>query len=267
MIKKQIFTLLGLILVSVCLWAEKNQEGAEQEETIPGIHYRLGENIPLDIPFVDTEGNTVILKDIITRPTIISLVYFNCPTICHPMMAELGRVAQLCDLQLGEDYNIINLSINETEDYHLAKQTKQGILSKMQKEVPPKGWYFLTGKNENIIKLADGLGYYFKDQDENFIHPSAIVFVSKQGKIVRYKSGLAILTADIKMGVATAIKEQPLSIMENLTRLCFAQDAEGKAILLKFNRVILAFTLFLVFLFVLFLIFHKDKPKKEGSKS
>ena len=68
---------------------------------------KLGNKIPLDVSFTDSEGKTVTLKDLIKKPTVIDLAYYKCTGICTPLMTEIANVINKVDLIAGKDYNII----------------------------------------------------------------------------------------------------------------------------------------------------------------
>ena len=44
-----------------------------------GFDEKQGQYAALDIKLVNEAGDTVLLKDIINKPTILNLVYFRCP--------------------------------------------------------------------------------------------------------------------------------------------------------------------------------------------
>ncbi len=55
------------------------------EDITPGIDEHLGDTIPMELTFKDASGKEVQLKQLITKPTVLSLVYFHCPTVCKPL--------------------------------------------------------------------------------------------------------------------------------------------------------------------------------------
>ena len=66
------------------------QEVANNEKV--GIDEKLGETIPLEkLFFVDENGTPVVLKDLFTRPTVLTLVYLRCPSICSPLIRGIRR--------------------------------------------------------------------------------------------------------------------------------------------------------------------------------
>src|ERR1035438_298545 len=55
-----------------------------------GINEKLGATIPLDLALKGEDGKTVTLRQLIDKPTILTLNYFRCAGICTP---QLGGVA------------------------------------------------------------------------------------------------------------------------------------------------------------------------------
>ncbi|RKZ11912.1 SCO family protein, partial [bacterium] len=56
-----------------------------------GFEQRLGESISLDLPFVDSEGKSVLLADyfVADRPVVLALVYYECPVLCSMVLNGL----------------------------------------------------------------------------------------------------------------------------------------------------------------------------------
>src|SRR4051812_25500444 len=56
------------------------------------IDQKLGDTIPLDLPFTDETGKTVALRDYFHgRPVLLTLVYFECPMLCTVTLNQLTR--------------------------------------------------------------------------------------------------------------------------------------------------------------------------------
>ena len=89
-----------------------------------GIDEKLGNQIPLETEFYDEQGYLVSLKDVITKPTIVAFVYFDCPGICTPILNEITTIVNHLDLEIGRDYQIVTVSFDETEKPELAASKK-----------------------------------------------------------------------------------------------------------------------------------------------
>ncbi|HRN25256.1 MAG: SCO family protein [Ignavibacteriaceae bacterium] len=236
-----------------------------------GIDEQLGKTIPLQENFVDENGNKVLLKDLFTKPTVLSFVYYNCPGICSPLLMELSDVINKSDLVLGVDYNIVSISMDQFETPKDAMIRKQTFLKVIDKNIPPESWRFLTGDSATIKKVADAAGFYFKRQGKEFLHSGAFIFVDINGKICRYlfpsfseRSGFGILPFDFKMSVIETSEGKVTPTIAKVLQFCFKYDPQGKTYVLNITQIFGAIILILVAIFLLFL---KFKPKKEFIKA
>ncbi|NIT13764.1 MAG: SCO family protein, partial [Candidatus Dadabacteria bacterium] len=74
-----------------------------------GIDEQLGDVIPLDLEFYDTNNNKVKLRSFFLekKPVILSLVYFSCPRVCNfATDGVVDVVNNLSSLNLGKDFKI-----------------------------------------------------------------------------------------------------------------------------------------------------------------
>ena len=236
-----------------------------------GVDEQLGKNIPLDVTFNDENGNPVFLRDLINGPTVLALVYYYCPAICNPLMFELANVMNKSDLEPGYDYNVVAISIDEFENPEKAASKKKEMLSGVDKEVSPDSWRFLTGSLENIKKVTNSAGFYFKREGAELRHAGTLIFIDKNGKICRYlfpsysaNHGYGILPFDFKMAVIETSESKVTPTVARFLRFCFSYDPEGQRYALNFTRIFGAAILLFAGIFLLII---KLKPKKEIIKS
>ncbi|MDR3669053.1 MAG: SCO family protein [Ignavibacteriaceae bacterium] len=232
-----------------------------------GIVEKLGSYIPLDVTFNNEDGNKVILRDLVKRPTLIAFVYYKCPGICSPMLTELANVTSKVDLIPGEDYNIIAISMDDREKPSDASDKKKTILGFTQNGFPLDAWDFLTGDSINIKKAANAAGFYFKRTGDNFIHSGGFIFITKEGKICRYiypdvsmKGTFNILPFDFKMALLETSQGVQTKTMAKLVQYCFSYDPAGRKYVFNITRV---FGTGILILLTLFFVFYVIKPKKE----
>jgi protein SCO1/2 len=236
-----------------------------------GIDEQLGKTIPLQESFLDENGNKVLLKDLFTKPTVLSFVYYNCPGICSPLLMELANTINKSDLVLGVDYNIVVISMDERETSKDALTKKQSFFQALDKAIPPESWRFLTGDSATIKKVADAAGFYFERQGKDFLHTGAFIFINNEGKICRYlfpsytdRRGFGILPFDFKMGILETSEGTVSPTIGKVLQFCFKYDPKGKTYVLNLTQLFGAIILILVAIFLLLL---KFKPKKEFIKS
>jgi len=253
--------LLVLLLSLVSLYS--------QDEIEIGIVEKLGETISDDLIFYNSNGEEVNFKNIIKRPTVLSLVYFDCPGICGPLISGLQSLINKSKLIPGDDYDIISLSFDHTEGPSLAKIWKNEYLSGLDKEIDRNSWKYLTGDSLNIKKLTDELGFYYKIQrlDSNrvdYLHAGALIVLSPNGMITRYlrTDDYIFNPFNLKMSVIEANKENPQATITKMLLLCYKYDSEGKVYTLDFLFIAgIIITLILAIFFIWLLISEKNKSK------
>jgi len=238
-----------------------------------GIDEQLGSVIPLDIIFKDAEGNDVTINELISgkEATVIAFVYYRCPALCSPLLFEIADVINKSDLELGYDYNIVSISMDEFETPDIAAAKKRSLLSFIDKKIPENSWKFLTGDSADIKTVTDAAGFYFLRDGEQFKHSGALIFINNEGKICRYlfpgyrdRTGFNILPFDFKMAVLEAGKGKVTPTIARVLQFCFSYDPEGKGYVLNITRI---FGAVIVLLAAIFFIFILMKPKKAIIKA
>ena len=240
---------------------------AEDPPPQVGIDMKLGEYLPLDtLTFFDEEGTEVPFKQFFDKPVVLTLVYYRCPGICTPVLLEVaGAISNTPDLMPGEDYRALTVSFEPKETPDLAKQKKVNMLAEVEyREVPEDGWRFFTGTEENIKLLTESVGFhYILDANEaDYIHTGTVIFLSPDGKIVRYLEGLSINPAEFKMAVIDAQKGIPRDIMQMVRKICSTYDPESRSYVLAVNRIILGVTVLFLLIVGGALLIRKS-PKAE----
>ena len=231
-----------------------------------GVQERLGEVLDLEtFTFLDEDGKPIILETLFDRPVILTLVYFRCPNICTPLLQELAKNVNNCDLTPGEDYRLVTISFDPTETANLAGLKKANFLATLdKKDVTPGDWRFLTGDAATIKRLTDAVGfYYIRDKNQvDYVHAASVIFLSKEGKIVRYLNGIEFNPADLKMAVIDASAGRARSFIQKIQALCYTYDPASRGYVLQLNRVILGVTVLFVMGFAGFLVLKKSRHPK-----
>ncbi len=232
-----------------------------------GIDEKLGEFVPLDIPFYDEYGKTIQLKDIVNgKPTIIAIVYYRCPGICSPLLAGLAEVIDELDLEPIQDFNVMTVSFDHREGYIMASEKKKNYYSSMKKKIPFEAWRFLTADSINVVRLTNAVGWRFIPQGNDFMHGAAIIVISPEGKIARYLYGTEFLPFDTKMALVEASEGRVGSTITKVMEFCFSYDPEGRGYALNITRITGAGVIFFIIVFVAF-ISIKKKSKKSKQKN
>ena len=209
-----------------------------------GITEHLGEKIPLDTTFRDEVGKTVCLADLVTGPTIILPVYFNCTNVCYNLQWGLAKMVAKINRKPGVDYHIISLSFDEQDTPPLAAKFKRVYLSAMGMDFPADGWRFLTGDLASIRRITDGAGFGFERKGRDFLHPSGCFLIARDGTIVRYLYGTTFLAKDLTLALIEARDGTSGATIRKIVDYCFVFDAQQKTY--AFNLLRLSATVVII---------------------
>ena len=70
-------TWAGLLAVSLAVGAMRAAEAQQPGSPEVGVSERIGTTVPLDVPLVDEGGKSVVLRDLVDRPTLLLFVYYR----------------------------------------------------------------------------------------------------------------------------------------------------------------------------------------------
>jgi len=245
--------ILMLLLPSSVLATEKRVELIEQ----------LGQQIPLELSFVDSDGQKVELKELIDKPTLVVPVFYNCRNVCNMMLGGLSAVLPQVKLTPGEDYQVVTFGFDPTETPEMAARSKKTFMTALRDPSYPRdAWTFVTGTQEDILTVTNKAGYYFAKEDDEFLHPIAAFVVAKDGTIIRYLIGQRFSPIDISMALLEASEGRIGKPIQTALQYCFSYDPEGRRYVFNLMRVSGTVILLTLGSFLLFLILSGRKKKK-----
>jgi len=247
----------GVILVaSVC-------PAAGQQRPELGIVEKLGQTVPLDIEVYDETGTLLPLRQVLTKPTILTFVYYRCPGICSPLLTELSHTVDKMDLEPGKDYQILTVSFDPREIPELAASKKASYLASMTRKIDPASWHFCTADSLTIMRFTGAAGFYFKPDGNDFVHATALIVLSPTGKITRYINGIQYLPFDVKMALIEASDGRVSPTIAKILTFCYSYDPEAHTYALNILRIALVLMVIGVALFVVLFLVRPGKKTAE----
>jgi len=255
---------LILILIVFCYGGLLAHVEQHREQKGVGIDEKLGHLIPLDLTFRDEYGKPVFLRELIDRPTILAPVFFSCPDVCSFLLSNLSGTLNQLPADPGKEFLVLSVSFDETEGPPLASEKKRLYLKMIEKPFPEEAWRFLTGDREGILKLMDAVGFYFKREGKNFLHPVTLIIIAPDGRITRYLYGTEILPFDLRMALLEASEGRIGPTISKVLRFCFSYDPKGRKYVFNTLKVTGIVTLTFAFSFILFLIWRGRRKSKKG---
>jgi protein SCO1 len=231
-----------------------------------GFDEKQGQYADLNVKLVNESGDTVLLKDIIKKPTILNLVYFQCAGTCSPLMWGISKFIDAVDLQLGRDYDVVTVSFDPTERINLGVNKKASYLSTMKKKDEAKNWQFFVSDSSDLARLTQSVGFNYQKVNDQFVHPTGLIALAPDGKIVRYMRGIDFLPFDIKITMVEAGKGKIGPSINRLLAVCYGYDQKGNQYVFNVTRVSAIVILFFIILTFLVLAFSRIKLNTKGNK-
>ena len=166
---------------------------------------KLGAQVDGNLTFNDERGYPYQLKQLFPgqRPVVLLLGYYSCPAMCGQVMQAAFRALNEVELEPGQDYQVLSVSIDPRETPAVAKDRKDAFLPKFAKVGAADGWRVLTGDEQNIRQLTETVGFrYFWSQHENqYAHPPAIIFLTPDGRVSRVIVNTEFEPADLHLAL------------------------------------------------------------------
>jgi protein SCO1/2 len=231
-----------------------------------GFDEKQGQYVDLNTMLVNENGDTVLLKDVIKKPTILNLVYYRCPGTCSPLMWGISKFIDQVDLQVGKDYDVITVSFDPTERIDLGIKKKASYLSTMKKKDEGKNWMFFVSDSLNIARFTRSVGFNYKYINDQYVHPTGLIALASDGKIVRYLRGIEFLPFDIKITMVEAGQGKIGPSINRVLAVCYSYDEKGNQFVFNVTRVSAIVISFIVLLIFLSLALSRIKFKRKVSK-
>jgi len=192
-----------------------------------GIEQKLGTQIPLELTFKDETGKTVKLGNYFgKRPVILVLAYYECPMLCTVVLNELTRAMNALDWKVGQEFEVVTVSISPTETPELAAKKKANYAKEYKHGTAEQGWHFLVGEEKNIKRLADAVGfkYTYDPQTKQYAHGAGIMIATPDGKLSRYLMGVEFSARDLKFALAESSQGKIGNPVLSAVMYCFQYD-------------------------------------------
>jgi protein SCO1/2 len=260
------FNLFIVLLVCLNSYNALAQTSLFEKQMQIGFVEKQGQYADLTAKLVNENGDTVLLKDVINKPTILNLVYFRCPGTCSPLMWGISKFVDQVDLQLGKDYDVVTISFDPTERIDLGIKKKASYISTMTKKDAASNWLFFVSDSTNIAKITNSVGFNYQFINNQYVHPTGLIALASDGKIVRYLRGIEFLPFDIKITLVEAGKGKVGPSINRLLAVCYSYDEKGNQFVFNVTRVSAVVISFIGLLVFLSLALSQIKLKRKVNK-
>lgn len=187
--------LFMLVASGALAYVLKRDQGEDLTSQI-GIDQKLGAQIPMDAKLHDETGKEIKIGSLFgSRPVVITPLFFRCVDTKGTCLLQLEGATKAFKAMLhdniGEDFDVITISIHPKETPELARIKKAEILKQYKRETAEKGWHFVTGDYDQIQKVLSAAGYRYKYDavKDRVVHPAGAIILTPQGTVSKYFYG------------------------------------------------------------------------------
>lgn len=167
-INKLLALSLGLLCFGVAL--AQNMGGLEIGAAVPNFQ------------LTNQDGATTKFTDYRGKVVVVSFLFTRCPdpSKCPMLSAKLGKVQELVG-QMEEARNRVQI-LSITLD---PKNDTPEVLKGYAQGHQANNWTFLTGKSNDILKVAGLFGEIYYDEKGTVVHNTRTSLVDRQGRLRR----------------------------------------------------------------------------------
>jgi len=189
--------------------------------------------------FRDEGGQQVTLEKLLVpgKPVILSFGYYKCPGLCGLIFNGIIRGTSELSYVAGQDYSLVNVSINSKETPELAAEKKANFLKQMKKD--SFDWHFLVGDESSVRGLAQAIGYGYKwiEEEQEFAHASAVYVLTSSGIVSRIFYGIEYPPSQLKLALLEASEGKIGTIVDRIILFCYQYNPELRKYSMVLSRV------------------------------
>jgi protein SCO1/2 len=179
---------LAALIISIPGQAQGTDDGkteGHQKHTSMTTETKPDQNLDVDIRLYDLELVTQDDKRVKFKSDVIgdklvamTFIYTSCTTICPVYNAIFSQLQDLLGERQGRDTILVTITVDPTRDI------PQRMKKEAKKFKAKPGWFYLTGKKQNVDQVLTGLDAYFVDFEEH--PPMALIGDGKTGTWRRF---------------------------------------------------------------------------------
>ena len=232
-----LFFLVGFCAYLSPVFAQLSEQASLAYDGV-GLSPRLGDQIPLDLEFTDSRGQTLQLGDYFhqDRPVVLTFVYHTCPMLCSALLDGVTRSLEDVSWPPGSNYEMITVSFSPEDTPERAAAQRSRYLRRLEDDNAE--WHFLTGDESSIVALTQATGFQYKwvEEQGEFAHPAAVIIFSQEGVITRYLPDIAPRGRNLRAAIVEASAGTVGNLLDRAFLYCFQFDPTSNSYVLVARR-------------------------------
>ncbi len=233
-----ITTLLTLTATAIALLAPSAHSQTildkDQVRQLNGVDLveSQGAKLPMDAVFTTADGKEVALAQYFLddKPTVLALVYYECPIVCPTVLRALSNTINELDYTVGEDYRVLVISFDHREGTTQALNKREDFIGTYTRAktnpAARRGIEFFTGSKESIEAITASIGFEFNEiAGGEYAHPISLMAISPKGKLTRYIYGYDYPADQLKLTLLDASQGKiAASLGDRILHFCYRYD-------------------------------------------
>lgn len=191
-----------------------------QEQSF-GVVEKKGVYLPDSVFVLNEDSVAVELNLLIDKPTLLSFVYYHCPTLCPKVMSGISELVNFSESIPSEDYQLITISIDHEESSLLARETKNRYYQMIEKPVNKYFWRFFTADSNTIRKLTESVGWEFRRVGDDFVHTTSSILITPEAMVSQYFYGSYFNYMHFDLSVEKAAMEETMPTRLKTLKYCY----------------------------------------------
>lgn len=234
------------------------------------IQQKLGAPVPQELEFNDETGKPVKLKQFLgKRPVIFIMPFFKCGGTCVLEVEGMLLAANKLKYTIGKDYEVVIVSIDPRESWEHAAMKKEDYLRLYLREGAADGIHCLTGTKENILAMADALGFRFiyNPKTGDPVHPAGLMISTPSGRMTRYLNGVDFKPKTLNLSLVEASENKIGTLTEKFTILCSQYNEHSGKYTVAIKRILTIAamgTVLILGTFITSMLYLEKKRKRSG---
>ncbi len=140
--------------------------------------------LPQDVVMETAFNNEYHFAEQPKRARLIEFMYTSCPDICPVTTLEMSKLKHQLEEEgvFGEKIEFITITINPKVD---TTEVLREYAERFEVTSDDEGWYFLTGSEEETRKIADSLGFLYRDPGSGeVVHSTYMYFMDENDNLL-----------------------------------------------------------------------------------
>lgn len=140
--------------------------------------------LPKDVVMQTAFEEEVDFADLPKRARLIEFMYTQCPDVCPVTTLEMSKLKHTLEEEgvFGDEVEFITITIDPKRD---TPEILRDYAGRFEVTSSEDGWLFLTGSEEATKKIADSLGFLYRDPGSGeIIHSTYTYFMDADNNLL-----------------------------------------------------------------------------------